>query len=382
MVGPGATLKVDERGDAMTAHPSELVELTGFDHLNLFVGNARSAAAFFSSSLGFDVVAYRGPETAAVDCASYLLEQGAVRIVVTGAVRASSEVAEHVHRHGDGVREIVFGVDDVPHVFSSVVDRGARPVEPPTTTSDDDGYVTRGSIAVYGETLHVFLDRHDYRGVFLPGYVPTALAAPGPRVGLEDIDHVVANVEEGMLEHWVRFYEEVFGFSELTHFGADEIHTKYSALASTVVWNHGNVVLPINEPAVGLRKSQITEYLEHYGGPGIQHLALRTPDIVGTVGALRDRGVRFLAVPDDYYDDARDRMAGIELPWTELRSLGILVDRDELGHLLQIFTEDLGDRPTLFVEIIQRAGATGFGEGNFRALFEAIEGYHGMRVFL
>jgi len=357
----------------MVARPKEPLELHGFDHLHLFVGNARDAAALFTSSLGFDAVAYRGPETAEVDTASYLLEQGDVRVVVTGAVQASDAVAAHVHRHGDGVREIVFGVDDAAAALAHVASRGACVIEPPVRLEDENGAVTRASIAVYGDTLHVFLDRHDYRGCFLPGFEATSLSSLGPSVGLERIDHVVANVEDGALERWVRFYEEVFGLSQLRHFGAEAIHTEYSALSSTVMWDGHDVVLPINEPAPGLRKSQISEYLEYYGGPGVQHVALRTPDILRTVDALRTRGLRFLEVPDEYYDDARDRMVGVDLPWEELRELGVLVDRDARGHLLQIFTENLGDRPTLFLEIIQRAGATVFGEGNFRALFEAIE---------
>jgi 4-hydroxyphenylpyruvate dioxygenase len=357
----------------MTALPVEPVGLAGIDHLDVWVGNARATAGFFSACLGFTVTAYRGPETGTADRASYVLEQGTIRLVVTGAVHASSPVAEHVHRHGDGVHEVAFRVHDAPGILEQVVARGARTADAPATTSDARGSVTRSAIAVYGDTLHGFIDRDGYSGVFLPGYIPRDLPTPGPPVGLERIDHVVANVEEGALARWVDYYEQVFGFEQLTHFGAEEIHTRYSALASTVMWNRADVVLPINEPAPGLRKSQISEYLEHYGTPGVQHVALRTSDIVGTVRALRHRGLRFLGVPGTYYDEARERLAGIDLPWPAIEELGILVDRDEHGHLLQIFTENLTDRPTLFVEIIERAGAVGFGEGNFRALFEAIE---------
>jgi 4-hydroxyphenylpyruvate dioxygenase len=240
--------------------------------------------------------------------------------------------------------------------------------------ADASGRIVRASVATYGETRHSFIERDDYRGLFAPGYEPPPLEQPvGPPVGLARIDHVVANVELGNLEHWVDFYARIFGFDQMIHFDDDTISTEYSALMSTVVWDGSKVVLPINEPAEGRRKSQIEEYLDWYGGPGVQHIALQTDDIVATVRALRDRGVRFLRVPAEYYDDAKVRMAGIDLPWEALADLGILADRDQEGHLLQVFTENMGDRPTLFFEIIQREGARGFGAGNFKALFEAIE---------
>jgi len=361
---------LETRKQAAVAAPT----LEGIDHLELWVGNARQAAAFFASTLGFDVAARAGPETGLSDRVSYVLEQGRVRVVVTGALHAESAIAEHVRTHGDGVRDIAFTVRDATAAFHAACARGAMPVRTPSLEEDEFGTVIRASIAAYGDTLHSFVERHHYQGSFAPGYEPATLPRPpGPIVGLEDVDHVVANVEEGALEQWVDWYRRVFGLDELTHFDEDQIATGYSALRSTVVWDHGAVVLPINEPAPGLRTSQIQEYLDYYRAPGVQHVAIHTADIVATVTALRDRGLRFLDVPPTYYDEARERLAGVELPWGALAELGILVDRDASGHLLQIFTENVTDRPTLFLEIIQRQGAGGFGEGNFKALFEAIE---------
>jgi 4-hydroxyphenylpyruvate dioxygenase len=348
--------------------------LDAIDHLELWVGNARQAAAFFASVLGFDVVAHAGPETGRADRASYVLEQGRARFVVTGALHPGSEIATHVRAHGDGVHDVAFTVPDARVAFHAALRRGARPVWDPWLEQDEWGSVTRSTIATYGDTVHTFVEREGYRGPYAPRYERATLARPaGPPVGLEAFDHVVANVEEGALERWVGWYRTALGLDELTHFDEEQISTEYSALRSTVVWNHGRVVLPVNEPAPGLRTSQIQEYLDFYGGPGVQHIALRTSDIVATVRALRRRGLRFLEVPPTYYDEARQRLAGVDLPWDALAELGILVDRDASGHLLQIFTEGITDRPTLFLEIIQREGARGFGEGNFKALFEAIE---------
>jgi len=361
---------LDTRLDAAIAPP----RLDAIDHLELWVGNARQAAAFFASVLGFDVVAYAGPETGRADRASYLLEQGTARILVTGALHPASAIAAHVRAHGDGVHDVAFTVPDARAAFATAVRRGATPVWDPWLEEDEWGSVTRAIVAAYGDTVHTFVERDGYRGVYTPGYEPAQLSRPaGSPVGLEGFDHVVANVEGGRLEHWVSWYRSVLGLDELTHFDEEQISTGYSALRSTVVWNHGRVVLPINEPAPGLRTSQIQEYLDFYGSPGVQHIALRTSDIIATVRALRARGLRFLDVPPTYYDEARQRLAGVDLAWDALTELGILVDRDESGHLLQIFTEGITDRPTLFLEIIQREGARGFGEGNFKALFEAIE---------
>jgi 4-hydroxyphenylpyruvate dioxygenase len=349
--------------------------LAGIDHLEWWVGNARAFTALLASGFGFDVVAYAGPETGCRDRASYVLRQGDVRFVVTGALDPASPIAAHVRRHGDGVHDVAFAVADAHLAYGAALERGARGRMAPAAERDGYGEVVRASIDAYGETVHSFVDRGGYRGLFGPGFAPADLPRPcGPAVGLEAIDHVVANVELGALDRWVAFYRRVLGFEQLVHFDDEAIATEYSALMSTVVWDGDRVVLPVNEPAEGRRKSQIEEYLEAYRGPGVQHIALRTGDIVASVAALRQRGVRFLEVPASYYDDARRRMAGIDgLPWAELEDLGILVDRDHDGHLLQIFTETVTDRPTVFLEIIQREGATGFGAGNFKALFEAIE---------
>jgi 4-hydroxyphenylpyruvate dioxygenase len=350
--------------------------LKGIDHLEWWVGNARAFAGFLASAFGFRFVAHAGPETGRRDRVSYLLEQGDVRFLVTGALHPDSPVAEHVRQHGDGVRDIAFLVDDVDVALAAALARGATPQREPRDDVDENGTIRHAAIATYGETVHTFLDRSAYHGPFAPQFEPSPVhEAVGPAVGIERIDHVVANVEEGTLAEWVGYYERVLGFDQLVHFSDEAISTEYSALMSTVVWDGNRVVLPINEPAEGRRKSQIEEYRDYYGSPGVQHIALRTNDIIGTVGALRDRGVRFLQVPPSYYDDARERMGdvGAALPWDALAELGILVDKDHDGYLLQLFTENVTDRPTVFFEIIQREGARGFGEGNFKALFQAIE---------
>ena len=350
--------------------------LLGWDCIELWVGNARTTAGFLMSAFGFTCSAYAGPETGVRDRASYVLDQGDVRLVVSAALSAQSPIAAHVRTHGDGVHDLAWLVDDARAAFAAAVRRGATAVREPWEEADDQGVLVLAQIGTYGETVHTFVDRSRYRGPRLePGYGTDHLppSPVGPDVGLRAVDHVVGNVEQGRLEDWVRFYAEVIGLEPMMHFSEDQISTEYSALASTVVWDGKRIVMPLNEPATGRRKSQIQEYLEAYDGPGVQHIALRTDDIVVTVDALRARGVRFMEVPDPYYDEARQRMAGIDLPWADLQRLSILVDRDRSGHLLQIFTETLTDRPALFVEIIERRGARGFGDGNFKALFEAIE---------
>jgi 4-hydroxyphenylpyruvate dioxygenase len=354
--------------------PANLVR--GWDCIEFWVGNARTTAGFLMSAFGFTCTAYAGPETGQPAKASYVLEQGDIRFVVSGALRADSPIAAHVRRHGDGVHDLAWLVDDARAAYDSAIARGARSVREPWTETDAGGALELAQVGAYGETVHTFVDRARYRGPLLePGYTDDNLPNPtvGPSVGLRAIDHVVGNVERGRLADWVDFYSDVLGFSELLHFDDSQIRTEYSALVSTVVWNGGKVVMPLNEPADGLRKSQIQEYLESYDGPGVQHIALRTDDIVATVTALRERGVRFMQVPESYYDGARERLAGFELPWDALRASSILADRDHDGYLLQIFTETITDRPALFFEIIERRGAQGFGEGNFKALFEAIE---------
>ncbi|MCU1351656.1 MAG: hppD [Acidimicrobiales bacterium] len=362
---------VDHHRDLADVDPPRL---GGIDHLEWWVGNARTFAGFLCSAFGFSPVAYAGPETGRRDRVSYLLEQGGVRFMVSGALHPESPIAAHVMCHGDGVRDVAFLVDDVDGAYDAALRRGGTGLRAPADDTDDHGTVRHAAIATYGDTVHTLLDRRGYHGPFAPTFAPSDLtSAADPVVGITGLDHVVANVPMGSLEPWVEFYEQVFGFRRMQHFDDDQISTEYSALMSTVVWNGETVVMPINEPAAGRKKSQIEEYLDFYGASGVQHIALRTDDIVAAVRALRARGVRFMQVPDDYYVDARARLADVDLPWEDLAALGILVDRDEGGHLLQIFTETITDRPTVFFEIIERRGATGFGEGNFKALFEAIE---------
>ncbi|MEY2418977.1 MAG: 4-hydroxyphenylpyruvate dioxygenase [Actinomycetota bacterium] len=352
--------------------------LRGWDCVEFWVGNARAMSGFLMSAFGFRCTSYAGPETGVADKASYVLEQGDVRFVVSGALDAESPIAQHVRAHGDGVHDLAWLVDDVHAAFDAAVARGARVVREPWEESDaTHGTLRLAQIGTYGETVHTFVDRARYAAGHLePGYSDENLPpAPSslPDVGIEAIDHIVGNVEKGRLDEWVFFYADVMGFSPLVHFSDDQISTEYSALMSTVVWDGTKIVMPLNEPADGLKKSQIQEYIETYDGPGVQHIALRTNDIVATVAALRARGVRFMTVPDTYYDEAKQRLAGVDLPWDALQRLNILADRDQDGYLLQIFTETVTDRPTVFFEIIERRGARGFGEGNFKALFEAIE---------
>jgi 4-hydroxyphenylpyruvate dioxygenase len=367
---------LDEVVTAATTSRSPAARISGWDCVEFWVGNARTTAGFLMSAFGFRCTAYAGPETGVGEKASYVLEQGDIRFVVSGALAADSPIAAQVRKHGDGVHDLAWLVDDAGAAYAAAVDRGARGVRAPWTERDDDGVLELAQVAAYGDTVHTFVNRARYRGAVLePGYRAENLPNPivGPDVGLLAIDHVVGNVEQGRLDDWVHFYSEVLGFSELLHFDDDQIRTEYSALISTVVWNGGSVTMPINEPAPGLRKSQIQEYIEEYDGPGVQHIAMSTNDIVATVDALRARGVRFMQVPDTYYHDAQERLAGVDLPWNELRRCNILADRDQQGYLLQIFTETITDRPAVFFEIIERRGAVGFGEGNFKALFEAIE---------
>ncbi|MGQ0521912.1 MAG: 4-hydroxyphenylpyruvate dioxygenase [Actinomycetota bacterium] len=349
--------------------------LLGWDAVEFWVGNARAFAGFWCSAFGFRVTAYAGPETGRADRASYVLEQGRIRIVVTAALTPDSPIAAQVREHGDGVHDLAFAVPDAVAAFEAAMARGARVVTEPHGIADGDGVLRLARIAAYGDTCHTFVDRSSYAGAYRPGFTTEGLPPEpaGAPVGLALVDHVVGNVEKGSLEHWVDFYRSVLGFRRLRHFDDSQISTEYSALMSTVVWDGSSVVLPLNEPADGRRKSQIQEYLETYRGPGVQHIALRTDDIVAAVAALRDRGLRFLEAPPTYYEDVRSRLGHLDLPWEDLQRLGILVDEEPDGWLLQIFTETVTDRPTVFIEIIQRGGASGFGAGNFKALFEAIE---------
>ena len=353
--------------------------LDGWDHVELYVGNAKQATYFYEHAFGFAPVAYAGPETGVRDRASYVLEQGEVRLVLTSALREDHDVTRHLAKHGDGVKDIALAVPDATEAYRQAVQRGARGVVEPHRAEDDFGSVELSAIATYGDTVHSFVNRADYAGPYLPGYRAVEGAARDG-VGLLAIDHVVGNVELGRMEHWVEFYERVFGMTEMIHFSDEDISTEYSALMSKVMTDgKGKIKFPINEPAEGKRKSQIEEYLEFYGGPGAQHIAIATDDIVRTIEALQERGVLFLTTPDAYYEEVPERVGDIAEDYADLRRLGILADRDDDGYLLQIFTKTAQDRPTLFFEVIERHGARGFGDGNFKALFEAIEREQALR---
>jgi 4-hydroxyphenylpyruvate dioxygenase len=348
--------------------------LDGWDYVELWVGNAKQAAYFYEHAFGFARTAYAGPETGVRDRASYVLEQGSIRFVLTTALRESHEIARHCVRHGDGVRDIALAVPDATEAYRQAVQRGARGTVEPHRVEDDHGAIETSAIATYGDTIHTFVNRRDYRGAFKPGYVAVSGDGAGAGVGLEAIDHIVGNVELGRMNEWVGFYERVFGMTEMIHFSDEDISTEYSALMSKVMTDGtGKIKFPLNEPAEGKRKSQIEEYLEFYGGPGAQHIAMATNDIVATVEALKGRGVIFLDTPEAYYDDVAGRVGEIDEDYADLRRHKILADRDDDGYLLQIFTKTAQDRPTLFFEVIERHGARGFGDGNFKALFEAIE---------
>jgi 4-hydroxyphenylpyruvate dioxygenase len=360
---------------------TDFLPLNGTDHVEFYVGNARQAAYFYRTAFGMKLIAYAGPETGQRDRASYVLEQGKIRFVLTTALRSDSEIARHVAKHGDGVRAIALWVDDAASAWRETTARGARSVQEPTTLSDSDAHdsVVISSIATYGDTLHTFVQRKnaeckDYTGAFLPGYRALPDDTVARPVGLLHIDHIVGNVGWNAMNQWVDFYSHVMGFSLYQHFDDNDISTEYSALKSKVMANaNGYVKFPINEPAEGRRKSQIEEYLDFYDGPGVQHLALATHDILATVSSLQQQGVTFLTVPHTYYAELQARVGKIDEPLDELERLGILVDRDNEGYMLQIFTKPVEDRPTLFFEIIQRKGSRSFGKGNFKALFEAIE---------
>jgi len=346
--------------------------LHGIDHVELWVGNAAQAAYYFTRAFGFTEVAYAGLETGQRDRVSHVLRQGRVRLVLTGTLNSETPLAEHHRKHGDGVKVIALSVPDVDHAYEVATARGAKGLREPYELTDDGGAVRIADIATYGDTVHRFVDRSRYSGTFLPGYVDVEHEPEEDM--LVAIDHIVGNVELGAMQEWVSYYERVFGMTEMIHFSDEAISTEYSALMSKVVTSgDGRVKFPINEPAEGKRKSQIDEYLDFYEGAGAQHIALATRDIVGVVAELTKRGVKFLKTPESYYDDVPGRVGEIEEDLEDLKRQGILVDSDDEGYLLQIFTKPLGDRPTIFFEIIERHGARGFGEGNFKALFEAIE---------
>ncbi len=359
---------------AATQVVTDVFPINGTDYVEFYVGNARQAAHYYQTAFGFQLVGYRGPETGVRDRATYLLQQDRIRLLLTAPLRPSGDIAGHVYRHGDGVRDLAFWVEDAREAFRLAVERGAAPVRQPEALKDAHGEVVVAAVGTYGDTIHSLVERRNYHGPFMPGFVELKPRYQPDPVGLRYVDHCVGNVELGAMDRWVSFYEKVMGFKNLLSFDDKDISTEYSALMSKVMAN-GNerIKLPINEPAAGRRKSQVDEYLEFYLGPGVQHIAMATANIIETVSALRDRGVEFLKVPASYYDTLPDRVGHIDEEMAAVRELNLLVDRDEQGYLLQIFTRPVEDRPTLFYEIIQRKGARSFGKGNFKALFEAIE---------
>jgi 4-hydroxyphenylpyruvate dioxygenase len=355
-----------------TAH--DTFPINGTDYIEFWVGNAKQSQLFYRAAFGFKLVAYRGPETGVRDRASYLLEQGKIRLVLTTPMGPEGEIAAHIALHGDGVRDMAFWVDDCRDAYAKAIARGAVSVQEPTVMKDEGGEVIIAGIRTYGDTIHSIVERRNYKGIFLPGFVKADSPFQPESVGLKYVDHCVGNVELGKMNHWVQFYSDVLGFYNLLSFDDKTISTEYSALMSKVMSNgNGRIKFPINEPASGKKKSQIEEYLDFYRGPGVQHIAVATDDIITTVRQLKARGVEFLTIPKSYYETVLDRVGKIDEDIAPLAELGILVDRDDEGYLLQIFTKPIEDRPTLFFEIIQRKGAKSFGAGNFKALFESIE---------
>jgi 4-hydroxyphenylpyruvate dioxygenase len=363
-----------------TTTTTDTFPINGTDHVEFYVGNAKQASHYYRSAFGFQLVGYRGPETGTRDRASYLLQQNKVRLVLTTPTTPEHPAAAHIALHGDGVHDIALWVDDAREAFEVAVERGAKPAQQPTVLRDEQGEVVLAGIHTYGDTIHSLVERRNYRGTFLPGFQTVASRYNPPSIGLQYVDHCVGNVELGAMNKWVSFYQEVMGFRNLISFDDKDISTEYSSLMSKVVASgNDRIKFPINEPAKGRKKSQIDEYLEFYRGPGVQHIAIATNNIVETVTALRDRGVEFLQVPKAYYETVLDRVGRIDEDIAPLQELGILVDRDDEGYLLQIFSKPVQDRPTLFYEIIQRKGAKSFGKGNFKALFEAIEREQALR---
>lgn len=352
----------------------DFLPINGTDHIEFYVGNAKQSAYYYQAAFGYNLVAYSGPETGIKDKTSYILQQDKVRLVLTTSLNPDSEISAHVKKHGDGVKVLALWVDDAEKSFNETVKRGAVPSIKPQILKDEFGEIKISAIKTYGEVIHTFVERKNYKGIFMPGFQKVKSEYQSTPVGLKYVDHCVGNVELGMMNKWVEFYEKVMGFKLLLTFDDKDISTEYSALMSKVVSNgNGYIKFPINEPAEGKKKSQIEEYIQFYKGAGVQHIAVATDDILYTVSELRKRGVEFLNVPEVYYEDVLDRMGKIDENIEDLKKLNILIDRDDEGYLLQIFTKPVEDRPTLFYEIIQRKGAKSFGKGNFKALFEAIE---------
>jgi 4-hydroxyphenylpyruvate dioxygenase len=356
------------------AAETDFLPLQGTDYIEFYVGNAKQAAHFYKTAFGFQSLAYCGPETGTREKASYAIRQNNLTLVLTTPIRPNSAIADHIYKHGDGVKALALTVEDATSAWEETTKRGGKSFMQPTTSSDDDGELVMSGIHTYGEVVHLFIERDNYRGTFMPGFRKWESAYNPPQTGLQYVDHCVGNVGWNQMNPWVKFYEDVMGFRNILSFDDKDISTEYSALMSKVMSNgNGFVKFPINEPAEGKKKSQVEEYLEFYNGEGVQHIAMATKNIVKTVTELQKRGVQFLNIPTTYYDTLPDRVGHIDEDLEPLKRLGILVDRDNEGYLLQIFTKPVEDRPTLFFEIIQRKGAKSFGKGNFKALFEALE---------
>ncbi|MCL5246323.1 4-hydroxyphenylpyruvate dioxygenase [Cellulophaga sp. 20_2_10] len=352
----------------------DFLPLLGTDYVELYVGNAKQAAHYYMSAWGFQPLAYAGLETGLKDRVSYVIEQGKIRLILTSPLNSGGDINKHIDAHGDGVKAIALWVDDATKSYKETTSRGAESYFEPRKEEDANGEVVFSGIHTYGETVHVFVERSNYKGVFLPGYKAWNPHYKPTDVGLKFVDHIVGNVGWNEMNKWCEFYAKVMGFAQLVSFDDKDISTEYTALMSKVMSNgNGRIKFPINEPAEGRKKSQIEEYIDFYNGSGVQHMALATDNIIETVTALRDRGIEFLTVPSSYYEDVLDRVGEIDEDLAPLKELGILIDKDEEGYLLQIFTKPILDRPTMFIEIIQRKGAKSFGKGNFKALFEAIE---------
>lgn len=357
------------------ANAKDFLPLIGTDYIELYVGNALQAAYYYKAAFGFQSLAYAGLSTGKRMYESYVVVQDKICLVLTSPLKSSTAIGKHIDRHGDGIKVIALTVADATKAYALAMEKGAISYLEPTVEKDEKGTVIRSGIYTYGETVHLFIERKAYKGTFLPGFEAWDTPEFSPQnIGLQYIDHMVGNVRLGKMNHWVKFYEDVMGFTNIISFDDNDISTEYTALMSKVVSNgNGRIKFPINEPAKGLKRSQVDEYLDFYEGEGVQHIAVATQDIVSTVKQLRERGVRFLEVPTSYYSDLLKRIGPIDEDLSELQKLGILVDRDDEGYLLQIFTQPVQPRPTLFFEIIQRKGARSFGKGNFKALFEAIE---------
>lgn len=357
-----------------TNHTKDFLPLHGTDYVEFYVGNAKQAAHFYKTAFGFQSLAYAGPETGVKDKASYVIRQNKLTFVLTTPLRPGNEIADHIYKHGDGVKVLALKVDDAASAFAETTKRGGKPYLETTVLKDEDGGVVLSGIHTYGDTVHLFVERKNYKGVFMPGYKKWESDYNPTETGLLYVDHCVGNVGWNQMNPWVKFYEDVMGFKNILSFDDNDISTEYSALMSKVMSNgNGYVKFPINEPAEGKKKSQVEEYLDFYNGEGVQHVAIATNDIVSTVTELQKRGIEFLKIPASYYATVLDRVGKIDEDLEPLQKLGILIDKDDEGYLLQIFSKPLEDRPTLFFEIIQRKGAKSFGKGNFKALFEALE---------